>query len=105
MSLFICRSPGDHVLGVPKQSPEELARLIGLRIAELREARGLKQQDLASLARTTVQWLSRVENGKENLTLATLAKLGDALEVEVVDLFAAPMDPLRKVRPGRPRKE
>jgi transcriptional regulator with XRE-family HTH domain len=90
---------------VPKQSPEELARLIGLRIAELREARGLKQQDLASLARVTVQWLSRVENGKENLTLATLVKLSDALEVEVVDLLASPANPLRKVRPGRPRKD
>jgi len=89
---------------VPKQSPEELARLIGLKVAEIREERGLKQQELASLAQTTVQWLSRIENGKENLTLATLVKLSNALDVAVIDLFAPPDDPSRKARPGRPRK-
>jgi transcriptional regulator with XRE-family HTH domain len=89
---------------VPKQSLDELARLIGLKVAELREQRGLKQQELANLAQTTVQWLSRVENGRENLTLSSLVKLSNALGIAVIDLFASPSDPSRKVRPGRPRK-
>jgi transcriptional regulator with XRE-family HTH domain len=89
---------------VPKQTPEELARNVGRRVAEVRLSQGLTQQDFATLIRNSVQWISRIENGEENLTLATLVKLADALKLEVAELFRPPAPGARKAKRGRPKK-
>lgn len=89
---------------VPKEDPDELARNIGRKVAELRLAQGMTQQELATELRASVQWVSRIENGAENLTLATLAKVANALGVVVVDLFAAPRGKVRRAGRGRPKK-
>lgn len=89
---------------VPKQDAEEIARNIGRRTAEVRQEHEMTQQELATRLRATVQWISRIENGNENLTLATLVKLANVLEVAVIDLFAAPKSNPRRSRRGRPKK-
>jgi transcriptional regulator with XRE-family HTH domain len=86
------------------EDPDELARNVGQRISEIRTQAALTQQDLATQLKSSVQWLSRVETGRENLTLGTLAKLANALRVNVIDFFAAPSTVPRKGGPGRPRK-
>lgn len=76
---------------------------IGRRIVELRSSQGLTQQEFASRIGTSVQWLSRVELGQENLTLQTLVKLAANLGVEVTSLFEQPTGE-GGVRRGRPSK-
>lgn len=85
------------------QDTERLAQQLGRKIAEIRRGQGLTQQDLATLVKATVQWISRIENGDENLTLATMVKLANALGVSVQELFEPPSSDPREVRRGRPR--
>ena len=67
---------------------DERRRLLGARIKELRVERGLSQERLAELMASNVTYLSGVERGKENPTLDFLFKIADALEADLVDLFA-----------------
>lgn len=62
----------------------------------------MTQQGLAQAARTSVQWISRVESRGQNLTLSSMVRLANALEVTIVDLFLPPTT--SKAGPGRPRK-
>ncbi|MGD0229834.1 MAG: helix-turn-helix transcriptional regulator [Syntrophorhabdales bacterium] len=61
--------------------------LIGKRIKEARQAKGLSQEALSEKIGMSAKYLSSVERGKENPTLDTLIKLADALEVEASELF------------------
>jgi transcriptional regulator with XRE-family HTH domain len=76
---------------------------IGRRVAELRRKVPATQEGLAELLDVSVQWLSRVEAGSENLTIETLAKLANSLGVRVVDLFRAPGPEPKGPKRGRPR--
>jgi transcriptional regulator with XRE-family HTH domain len=88
---------------VTKRDPDQLVRDVGRRIGELRRTAGLTQERLAERLGVSVQWANRVEVG-ENLTLHSLAKLADALDVEVAELFEPPSeDPAEPRRVGRPR--
>ena len=91
-------------VAVPDQTVEEIARNAGRRVAELRRQLGWTQQDFATAVQTTVQWISRVENGEENLTLASLVKLANALRVTVSELLSPSRTHPPKAGPGRPRK-
>lgn len=72
---------------VKGQDPEELKRRIGRNVAAVRKEQGISQQGFAGLLGTSVQWVSRVERGEENLTITTLVKLAGALGLTVEDLF------------------
>ena len=72
--------------------------------AWLRRELGLTQQALATTVRATVQWISRLENGEENLTLATMVKLTNALGMSVAELFEEPQEDLPRAKRGRPPK-
>ncbi|MCA1716780.1 MAG: helix-turn-helix transcriptional regulator [Actinobacteria bacterium] len=60
---------------------------IGREVKRLREERGWGQARLAVEAKMSVSGVSQIENGKRNLSTATLAKLAEAFGVEVADLF------------------
>jgi transcriptional regulator with XRE-family HTH domain len=60
---------------------------VGRRIRSLREQKGISQQDLAAKCNFEKSNLSRIEAGKNNLTLKTLNKISTALEVSIVDLL------------------
>ena len=60
----------------------------------------MTQEQLSEVADVTVQYLQRVEAGRENLTVRSLLRLAALLEVTIVDLFATPTS--RESRPGRP---
>lgn len=83
--------------------PARVLRDLGRRIAELRAGRGMTQDVLAERADFTVQYLQRVEAGRENLTVRSLAALAALLGAQVADLFAAPAS-RDKPRPGRPKR-
>ncbi|MEX0913028.1 MAG: UDP-N-acetylglucosamine 1-carboxyvinyltransferase [Candidatus Paceibacterota bacterium] len=52
---------------------------IGKKVADLREASGMTQSDLARKLRTTQSAVARIESGKQNVSTDTLKKLGKAL--------------------------
>ncbi len=62
---------------------------VGARIGELRQAKGLTQQELAARATIDAATLSKIESGKRNITLSTLNDLLSALEVSPRHFFAS----------------
>jgi transcriptional regulator with XRE-family HTH domain len=66
-------------------------RKLGMRIKELRTARGLSQEALAGKAGIARVYLAQIEGSAKNSptrspSLATLEKLAKALKVKVADL-------------------
>lgn len=55
-----------------------LAKL-GERIADLRNRRGLTQEDLAGLAEMDRSYISEIENGHKNLSVTSLIRIAEVL--------------------------
>ena len=55
--------------------------IIGRTIRQLRESNGLSQEKLAERAGITYQYLSAMENGKENFTIGILEAIARALDI------------------------
>ena len=76
---------------------------LGREIRRLREAASLSQERLAEQADITYQYLSGVENGRENFTIGVLEAVATSLGVGVSALVAEAFDPSPtpppKVRP------
>ena len=64
-----------------------LPTYVGAQIRHYRNARGLRVIDLAKQARLTAGYLSLIERGKTNITLATLTALAQALGVSEQELL------------------
>lgn len=66
---------------------EEKHKKIGLNILFYRRLRNFSQEELADRAGMSRSRLSAIERGNVTLTLETLLKLANELEVEVVKLI------------------
>jgi transcriptional regulator with XRE-family HTH domain len=77
-------------------------RLVAHNLRRLRVAKGLSQEALALDARIDRTYVSRLELGLENPTVAVLERLAEALDWEIVDFFAAPKpgEPVPRPLPG-----
>lgn len=76
---------------------------VGRRVAELRAARGMTQEELADAAGLDVSTLRKVEHGERNVTMRTIVTVAGALGCETpAPLFESPSTP--RARPGRPRR-
>jgi transcriptional regulator with XRE-family HTH domain len=78
--------------------------LVARNIRRLRVSRGISQEHLAVDADIDRTYVSRLERGLENPTVAVLQRIADALDVRIVELFAVPEPgekPPRTLRPGR----
>lgn len=64
-----------------------LPKLLGKRIATLRNAQGLSQEQLAARSSYSTEFISLVERGVNSPSVAGLARIAKALKVEVKDLF------------------
>lgn len=60
---------------------------IGLKIKQLREEKKISQQDLAAACNFEKSNMSRIESGRNNLTIGTLLKIGKALDVDLKTLI------------------
>ncbi len=83
--------------------PEQLGdvlRDLGRRIAELRAQNAQTQEQLSEKLNVSLQYLQRIEMGRENLTVRSLTRLAEVLGVPLKDLFIEPQS--REVRIGRP---
>jgi transcriptional regulator with XRE-family HTH domain len=65
----------------------ELLNQLGSRIREIRQEKGMAQNELASKCNFENASLSRIESGKTNLTLRSLHKICKALDIYITDLF------------------
>src|SRR5438105_8102640 len=80
--------PGDRR---PEMVQASVVKEVGRRIRQLRISRvgpRMTQEDLSERARISVSFLSMIERGERSPHLDTLAKLAEALEVRMADLFA-----------------
>lgn len=81
--------------------------VVARNLRRLRVARDLSQEDLAVDASVDRTYVSRLERGVENPTIAVLERLATALGAQMVELFDStrvargPVKPLRSGR--RPR--
>lgn len=73
-----------------KNRAEKQARLVGQRLRKLRKRRGLTQAKLAQLADIETANLSRLENGRFNISATTLWKILDALGFSITALAESP---------------
>ncbi|MBN2828167.1 MAG: helix-turn-helix transcriptional regulator [Tissierellales bacterium] len=64
----------------------QLQKKIGERIRDLRESKGISQQNLAAICNFEKANLSRLEAGRTNPTVSTLYKISQALEVSLSEL-------------------
>lgn len=63
-------------------------------------ARGWSQEEFAVKVGVSSKYIQRIEAGRENLSIGSITKLANALDVAVPALFTAPTTPAP--RPGRP---
>jgi len=69
---------------------ERQALKLAMKIAKLREKKGLSQQQMAKLMGTSQQAISRIESGEyEGFTLKTLEKIAEATGTKVKIEFVA----------------
>ncbi len=66
---------------------ERASEQLAARVRHLRRAQGVTQRELAKRAGISRATLARIEGETATPDLSTLAKLADALGVEVGDLF------------------
>src|SRR3954453_1991851 len=64
---------------------------IGNLIRDARKHRGWTQQQLAEVLATSQSAVNRIERGHQNLSLEMLARIGEALDSEIVSLGGGPM--------------
>lgn len=81
--------------------------LVARNIRRLRVGQGLSQEALAVDAGIDRTYVSRLERGLENPSVAVLEKLAIALKASIPDLFVVPSKgdlPPRPLKAGRRRK-
>ncbi|GAA4692274.1 UDP-N-acetylglucosamine 1-carboxyvinyltransferase [Nocardioides nanhaiensis] len=70
--------------------PADYKSRIGNLIRDARKHRGLTQAELAQQLATSQSAINRIEKGHQNLSLEMIARIGEALDSEIVALGAGP---------------
>lgn len=65
-----------------------LKKCFGARLKEIREAKGLNQEQLAELVNMESRQISRIETGRSFTTLENIEKMACSLNVNVEDFFS-----------------
>lgn len=68
----------------------EFLKNVGARIRTIRKIRGFTQETLAEKTGLQNTYISDVERGDRNISLETLEKIIEALQVNAIDLFQFP---------------
>ncbi|MNO24254.1 HTH-type transcriptional regulator SinR [compost metagenome] len=67
---------------------KDILKLVGARIRVLRKKRGLSQESLGEKGGFHFSYIGQIERGEKNVSLINLAKIANALEVNVAQLFS-----------------
>jgi len=65
----------------------DIKKEFGMRVRELRKAKGLSQEKLASQAGVHYNYIGMVERAERNITLENIKKIADGLGVDISALF------------------
>lgn len=65
----------------------ELIRIICANIKDVRKSKGLTQEELAEKCDLHTSYLAGVERGERNITIQTLDKIAQGLEISPIDLL------------------
>ena len=76
----------------------EIGKIIGERIRQLRNRLGWSQEELAHRANINRTYIGELERGEKNTTISSLSKVASALEITLEELF-------RYVQPSTEGKE
>lgn len=66
---------------------EDILERISKNVKIYRESKGLTQQELAELSGLHRNYIASVEKGDRNLTVITLTRIANALNIEIQRLF------------------
>jgi transcriptional regulator with XRE-family HTH domain len=72
---------------VQKVKDKEFLKLLGERIRELRNKKGLTQLDLGVAMDNYAEQVGRIERGQLNVSICTLKKISDGLHIPLYELF------------------
>jgi len=72
---------------------EDVKKLVGDRIRQLRKEQGLSQEKLGDKADLHYTHIGSIERGEKNWSIDTLIKVAKGLNIEVADLFNFPIPP------------
>src|SRR5215212_11489179 len=89
-TLTAWRSLGISYLRYGPLVTEDYLRRIGRLIRDARQHRGWTQSQLAEVLGTSQSAVNRIERGHQNITLEMVARIGEALESEIVT-FGPPL--------------
>lgn len=98
---MVLDSPQCHPLSMKKNGNERIA----WNVRRIRVEKALSQEQLATDSGADRSYVSRLERGLENPTVAMLDRIAKALDVTIADLSAIPTGPKPKPLPSgrRPR--
>ena len=65
----------------------DLQKLLGRNLRAYRKARGLSQEDFAELLEVHRTYMGGIERGERNLTLKSVERIAQKLEVDAVTLL------------------
>ena len=75
----------------------EILKIVGSRIKEIRESKGITQVELAvkmeeNFGKFDVTNISRIENGRTNPTVFNLYRIAEAMEIHVKELLTIELE-------------
>ena len=71
-----------------KRIKKSIPELVGKRIKELRESKGISQVDLAYKIGSDRQYLYKIESAKVNVSMVKLAIIANALDITLEEFFS-----------------
>jgi transcriptional regulator with XRE-family HTH domain len=67
----------------------DIAELLGIRIKNLRQLRGMTQESLATSAKVSRAYISQIEGGKFYVRLDTIEAICHGLRIHPAELFSS----------------
>jgi transcriptional regulator with XRE-family HTH domain len=74
-------------MSIMKKKNTNNKKAFGASLKKIRESKGMSQLDLASLSSLEKTSISRIENGRTNITLTTAIILSSSLGIKLKELF------------------
>lgn len=79
----------------------DLQRTLGANLRAYRQARNLSQEAFADACGLHRTYVGALERGERNLTLRTLERMAELLDVDPLDLLVPPVPATTRTAPGR----